>query len=988
MADLSRLSTADLKALQSGNLAGVSTDGLAALRGRVEQPAPQTVPVSAYTKFENMTPRDVVRNAAMGRIDKTEAQQYLKSIGSDPAMIDRFGEKKLSAFETVGGAVGQAAKGIPFVGTFTDEAAAAVGAVPTYVASQFTDTPMEYGAIREATQQKLREQADVFQKQNPYLSAGLQLAGGVGTGYRMLQGAPLSKALTLPGAAKNLATGALFGTAYGAGEGETPEMRADLAKDYGATGAVAGAVLPAALRAGGVGLKGAAKATGAVKRAFVGADADAVFADVISASKKAPEQLQREISQGKISTIADIAGDEVQGLTRAVGKVEGARNIIVDALEGRSEQAVKRVVSDLSKNVSNVDAYFGQIDDLAKARSTMAAPLYKEAFEANQVIVSKPIDNILATPTGKQALNRASRKMQDQMALLGKPDPVLSKQAKKISIASERGVAKGLNLQSLDYVKRGMDDMIGEAKRAGSADDVRILTSLKNQLVSELDAKDVTGKYPQARKVFSGFAQIQDAMEEGRKFKRMTPEQIKRTLKEMTPDQREAYRVGMRSALQDEVLKTADKADPAKRIFGNQFEREQLEAALGQKQFKDFQERMVEEIRAADTKFKVLGGSRTDINLAGDEQLKNTINQVAREGVRGTAVTRAIDFVADQIARRYYGINKANAQALAKALVDRKSGMEALQRLIDKQKGTQKTIVEKAVQGMSQFVTRNSDPNAPKSGGVLQDSKRSKLLSSRPEAGVVAGGLGLGMIRAGTSGGETEEYKPFDYDPNYVKNPDISPEYLSQIPTEVLKQNLKEMRSLEAYNVASAQAAQDVSQTFVIAEEGVHNNVYRDKMGLKTVGVGFNMEQNNAKAIWERAKIPEKFDRVFNGQQQLSNESARKLFDFTHKASSRAAQKIVPFYENLGVNQQAALDSMVFQLGPTGVRKFKNTLNALGKGNAKAVENAILNSLWAKQTPARAKRTALMLAYDLTPEAAERRLLEQGRVSARELKYN
>ena len=70
-----------------------------------------------------------------------------------------------------------------------------------------------------------------------------------------------------------------------------------------------------------------------------------------------------EITEGQISVLADVAGDEIQGLTRTVGKVSGgARNVVADALEGRSEGAVRRVSNALSKQISNVDTYFANID--------------------------------------------------------------------------------------------------------------------------------------------------------------------------------------------------------------------------------------------------------------------------------------------------------------------------------------------------------------------------------------------------------------------------------------------------------------------------------------------------------------------------------------------------------------------------------------------------------------------------------------------------
>ena len=47
---------------------------------------------------------------------------------------------------------------------------------------------------------------------------------------------------------------------------------------------------------------------------------------------------------------------------------------------------------------------------------------------------------------------------------------------------------------------------------------------------------------------------------------------------------------------------------------------------------------------------------------------------------------------------------------------------------------------------------------------------------------------------------------------------------------------------------------------------------------------------------------------------------------------------------------------MAFQLGIDGLLKFKNTLNLIEAGDYETASKEMLNSLWAKQTPERAKR--------------------------------
>ncbi len=182
-------------------------------------------------------------------------------------------------------------------------------------------------------------------------------------------------------------------------------------------------------------------------------------------------------------------------------------------------------------------------------------------------------------------------------------------------------------------------------------------------------------------------------------------------------------------------------------------------------------------------------------------------------------------------------------------------------------------------------------------------------------------------------------------------------------------------------------APQPVSNTFIIQEEGFRPTAYKDSVGVTTIGYGFNLEQPNASDIIKRVKIPETYEGLRSGREQLSEASARKLFDYKHRKSESAAAALVPNYSQLGENQRAALTSMAYHMGGAGLRKFKKTLAYLREGNAKAVENQLLSSEMARQTPARAKRTALMLAYNLSPQEAEKRLLEQGRISPQERQF-
>lgn len=69
----------------------------------------------------------------------------------------------------------------------------------------------------------------------------------------------------------------------------------------------------------------------------------------------------------------------------------------------------------------------------------------------------------------------------------------------------------------------------------------------------------------------------------------------------------------------------------------------------------------------------------------------------------------------------------------------------------------------------------------------------------------------------------------------------------------------------------------------------------------------------------------------------------------------------LPWWRDLSPNRQAVLVSMGFQLGITGLLGFKNTLAMVKAGNYDGAAQGMANSLWAKQTPARAKRMAALM---------------------------
>lgn len=115
--------------------------------------------------------------------------------------------------------------------------------------------------------------------------------------------------------------------------------------------------------------------------------------------------------------------------------------------------------------------------------------------------------------------------------------------------------------------------------------------------------------------------------------------------------------------------------------------------------------------------------------------------------------------------------------------------------------------------------------------------------------------------------------------------------------------------------------------------EGLRLNNYLDSLGDATIGYGhWNLE--GYKTITQ-----EKAEQLFNGDVQEAIDYANELEE--------------TFEVGLPDKWQNFLAMMMFQLGPTRVKKFKKMIAALNKGWYSTAIKEVRNSLWYRQTTRR-----------------------------------
>ena len=121
--------------------------------------------------------------------------------------------------------------------------------------------------------------------------------------------------------------------------------------------------------------------------------------------------------------------------------------------------------------------------------------------------------------------------------------------------------------------------------------------------------------------------------------------------------------------------------------------------------------------------------------------------------------------------------------------------------------------------------------------------------------------------------------------------------------------------------------------------EGFRNKIYQDTEGFDTIG-------------WGHKVVPAD---NFVADKEYTEEELQAVFDKDLSRAIAQAKQLMTQHgiEDLPETAQHVLSEMCFQLGQSGVRKFKKMFSAMGKKDFKEAASQMRDSLWYKQTPAR-----------------------------------
>jgi lysozyme len=117
----------------------------------------------------------------------------------------------------------------------------------------------------------------------------------------------------------------------------------------------------------------------------------------------------------------------------------------------------------------------------------------------------------------------------------------------------------------------------------------------------------------------------------------------------------------------------------------------------------------------------------------------------------------------------------------------------------------------------------------------------------------------------------------------------------------------------------------------LIRHEGLRLTVYDCPAGYKTIGVGRNLEGKG-----------------------ITEEEAMYLLDNDIKDFQESLSRELPWFDSLDECRKNILTNMAFNLGISGLLKFKNTLLAVENKDWEEAASQMLDSKWAQQVGGRA----------------------------------
>ena len=146
----------------------------------------------------------------------------------------------------------------------------------------------------------------------------------------------------------------------------------------------------------------------------------------------------------------------------------------------------------------------------------------------------------------------------------------------------------------------------------------------------------------------------------------------------------------------------------------------------------------------------------------------------------------------------------------------------------------------------------------------------------------------------------------------------------------------------------------DVTQVYeeIAADEGKILHCYMCSENFKTVGIGHKVLPNDPES---NLPVHGAYDDV-SEEEGITEERCYELFQHDVQLAIAGCKGLYHNWEEIPQEMRHILVNMCFQMGQTGLSRFKNMNHGVSQEAWGVVAMEMMNSRWAQQTPERAKR--------------------------------
>jgi len=546
------------------------------------------------------------------------------------------------------------------------ETARSVGQGLTFGTLDEIEAALRTGSISgpeyERQRNLLREQQKQFGMDAPIVKTSSEIGGSLiaplGIAKQVARLAPATKDLiTGTTTLGQLLRGAAIGTTTGAASsyGFAEKDAGSEAAVGGIFGGILGGSVPIVVKGAGTLIKNVLNSAGIGDQETA---ASKMLANYLQKDNLSPTEAQQALDELRRigvpnPVIADL-GKSLNDLAYSAYTVQSAakgttKEFLENRLIDQPNDIVKGLVekAGLAKNVNG----FEYLEALTANQSRLASQAYPEAYSKaiNAVPFRKFIDRDVFTKAYGEAVKRAD--------VYGQKLP---------DLASIRN-AQSVPTDVLHQIKMGLDRIVDAEtdnitkKISGYGSDVVKVKNEFNDLIKSLNPE-----YKKANAEFADAERIKNAFKMGEDYQKLNPAEAASKIKKLTSDEKEAFRLGVMADV-NERLGNFKGGDFTKQIFKSENQKLLLRNAFpDQASYNDFSQYVKGLNRQAETKQRVLGGSRTDENKAVREEA-SLLGSLAQASASGDLVS-LLRSGASALTSRAKGISSESSEALQKRL--------------------------------------------------------------------------------------------------------------------------------------------------------------------------------------------------------------------------------------------------------------------------------------------------------------------------------